>query len=239
VLTGVANTDQASRALNYLQAHSWSTLGSLTVSPETPNPSITPFYSPLPSGFEVEARLTANDPTGQLQLTALQLMRRFWGYQLSQDPGSTFWEHVEPDGTPNLKQFSSLAHGWAAGPVISLTTQVLGVQPTSPGFSRYVVTPHPADLTWMQGRVPTPYGPIDVSWQRQNNGQITMDISAPVGTTGQLVVPISGQAVTVEMDGRIIFAGKALSPNVKSDGATVSVDNVTPGHHRMIVGHER
>jgi hypothetical protein len=115
-------------------------------------------------------------------------MRSFWGYQLSQDPGSSFWEHVEPDGTPNLKQFSSLAHGWAAGPVISLTTQVLGVQPTDPGFSRYTVIPHPADLAWVQGRVPTPYGAIDVGWERDANGQFTMDISAPIGTTG----PISG-----------------------------------------------
>jgi Bacterial alpha-L-rhamnosidase C-terminal domain/Bacterial alpha-L-rhamnosidase 6 hairpin glycosidase domain len=237
VLTGVANSDRAKRALNYLQTHNWSSLGALTVSPETPNPSVSPFYSPLPSGFEVEARLTANDPTGQLQLTALQLMRSFWGYQLSQDPGSSFWEHVEPDGTPNLKQFSSLAHGWAAGPVISLTTEVLGVQPTDPGFSRYTVIPHPADLAWAQGRVPTPYGPIDVGWEREANGQFTMDISAPVGTTGRLVVPILDRAVTVKMDGQIIFAGQAWSPNVKSDGATVSVDDVTPGHHRLLVGH--
>jgi hypothetical protein len=237
VLTGVANPDRAKRALNYLQTHNWSSLGALTVSPETPNPSLAPFYSPLPSGFEVEARLTANDPTGQLQLTALQLMRSFWGYQLSQDPGSSFWEHVEPDGTPNLKQFSSLAHGWAAGPVISLTTEILGVQPAGPGFSRYAVIPHPADLTWAQGRVPTPYGPIDASWQRESNGQFTMDVSAPVGTRGRLVVPILDRAVTVKMDGEIIFAGQVRSPNVKSDGATVSVDDVAPGHHRLTVGH--
>jgi hypothetical protein len=237
VLTGVANRDRAKRALNYLQTHNWSSLGALTVSPKTPNPSVAPFYSPLPSGFEVEARLTANDPTGQLQLTALQLMRSFWGYQLSQDPGSSFWEHVEPDGTPNLKQFSSLAHGWAAGPVISLTTEVLGVQPTSPGFSSYAVIPHPADLAWVQGRVPTPYGPIDASWQSEANSQFTMHISAPVGTTGQLVVPILGRADTVEMDGQIIFAGQARLSNVKSDGATVSVGDVTPGHHRLLVRH--
>jgi hypothetical protein len=238
VLTGIAKGDRAKRAMNYLQAHNWSSLGSLTVSPETPNPSISPFYSPLPSGFEVEARLTANDPTGQLQLTAFQLMRTFWGYQLTQDPGSSFWEHVELDGTPNLQQFSSLAHGWAAGPVISLTTEVLGVHPTSPGFSSYAVIPHPGDLLWAQGRIPTPYGAIDAGWRREPDGRFTMDISAPVGTTGRLVAPTFGRVVKVELDGQIIFAGKARSPNVKSDSVTVSIESLAPGHHHLIVGYQ-
>jgi len=171
------------------------------------------------------------------QLTAFQLMRTFWGYQLSQDPGSSFWEHVEQDGTPNLQQFSSLAHGWAAGPVISLTTEVLGVRPTNSGFSSYAVIPHPGDLLWAQGRIPTPYGAIDAGWRREADGQFTMDISAPLGTTGRVVAPTLGRVVKVELDGQIIFAGKARSPNVKSDGVTVSIESLTPGYHHVIVGY--
>ena len=61
------------------------------------------------------------------------------GAGCSPGPGSTFWEHVLPGGDPNLAQFSSLAHGWAAGPTVSMTTKVLGVSPTEPGFSRFEV----------------------------------------------------------------------------------------------------
>ena len=134
VLTGVAGT-RATRALAFLRAHTWSRFGSLTIASEEANASLSPFYAPLPSGFEAQARFSGTgDARGVETLAGLDLVRRFWGYQLSQDPHSTLWEHARTDGTPNLGAFSSLAHGWAAGPTESLTTDVLGVDPTSAGL---------------------------------------------------------------------------------------------------------
>ncbi|BBA98532.1 putative alpha-L-rhamnosidase [Actinacidiphila reveromycinica] len=234
VLTGVADGDRSSQALTYLRKNNWSTYGSLTVSPSTPNASIQPFYEPLPSGFEASARLAVPDPSGTEQQQALQLMRTFWGHQLSEDPGSTLWEKANLDGDPGIAQFTSLAHGWAAGPTISLTTQVLGVQPTAAGFSGYSIVPTPGGLTWAQGSVPTPHGAISASWRSSAHG-FTLTATAPRGTRGELAVPTGGHKVRVSLDGRTVWDGTRAvgGAKVTADGTTVRVSGVGPGHHTL------
>lgn len=234
VLTGIASAGQSAQAMDYLHRNDWSTYGSLTVSPGTPNPSVQPFYEPLPTGFEASARLAVPDPTGTQQRQALQLIRTFWGHQLGQDPGGTLWEKANLAGEPGIAQFTSLAHGWAAGPTISLTTQVLGVQPTGPGFSRYSVVPTPGGLAWAQGSVPTPHGNITASWRSTPHG-FTLSSSAPRGTVGDLAVPTGGQKVRVELDGRTVWDGtRALGgAHVATDGVTVRVSGVGAGHHTL------
>jgi hypothetical protein len=46
-----------------------------------------------------------------------------------------------------------------------LSAEILGVEPIAPGFKVFQVYPHPADLTWAEGVVPTPRGDISVAWQ--------------------------------------------------------------------------
>lgn len=222
VLTGVADAARAKRSLAYLRAHNWSSLGSLTVG--TANASLSPFYAPLPTGFEADARIGTGDASG------LDLIRTFWGWQLAQDPGSTFWEHVQPDGTPNLKQFSSLAHGWAAAPTTILTTRVLGVQPTAAGFASYAVVPHAGDLKWAEGTVPTPHGDIAASWRAGTDG-FRLTVTVPGRTTARLAVPVHSR---VTLDGRVVWVGgKATAKGVTSDGTYVYADGVAAGEHAM------
>jgi hypothetical protein len=229
VLTGVASPAQATRALDYLHRTSWGQFGALTVAPSTPNPSIAPFYEPLSSGFEASARLSAADDSA-----ALNLLRTFWGYQLAQDPGGTFPEKLNPQGQPGIAQFTSFAHGWAAGPTVALTTQVLGVTPTGPGFSAYDVVPHPGDLTWSQGVVPTPRGDLKASWTTTRDG-FDLTATAPRGTVGRLAVPTGGVAVSVSLDGRRVWDGTHAvgGARVTTDGTYVYVSGVTPGRHDL------
>jgi hypothetical protein len=234
VLTGVADADRARRGLDYLRRTSWGPLGAFTVSPNTPNAAISPFYAPLPSAFEADARLRVADPTGLAGLQGLDLIRRFWGWQLDQDPGSTFWEHVQPDRTPNLKQFSSLAHGWAAGPTVALTRDTVGVSPTQPGYTGYAVVPHPGDLRWAQGSVPTPHGDLAASWQHGTDGTFRLEVTAPGGSRGRLAVPTFGAKVRVSLDGKPVWDGdRALAAGVTADAGYVFVDGVGPGTHRL------
>ncbi|MDL4774420.1 alpha-L-rhamnosidase C-terminal domain-containing protein [Actinomadura xylanilytica] len=225
VLAGVAGAARGRRAMAYLRANNWEKYGSLTVSQKTPNASLPPFYAPLPSTFETDARLEGRDASG------LDLIRTFWGHQLAQDPGSTFWEHMQPDGTPNLKQFSSLAHGWAAGPTVTLSTRVLGVRPTAAGYSSFAVVPFAGDLTWAEGTVPTPHGGIEASWRTDRHG-FGLTVRAPRGTTGRLAVPVSARTRKVTFDGRTVWAGgEATARGVSSDGAYVYFDGVSAGRH--------
>ena len=75
----------------------------------------------------------------------------------------------------------SWAHGWSSGAAPALTAYVLGVRPTRPGFSAFVVDPHPGDLSWARGVVPTPHGPLVVSW-RIDRGKLVVTVKAPPGT---------------------------------------------------------
>ena len=228
VLAGIASPTQAKRAMRYLQRNNWTDIGALTVSQSTPNASLPPFHAPLPSWFEVDARLAAPGASVLEQQSAFELMHRFWGWMLRQDPGSTFWEHVLPGGDPNLAQFSSLAHGWAAGPTVSMTTKVLGVSPTEPGFRRFEVRPHPGSLSWAEGTVPTPHGDVRAAWQRTGR-DFRLDASVPSGTVADLAVPAESQRVRVTLDGRVVWDGKSGPARPQDGYATVA--GVGPGNH--------
>lgn len=234
VLTGIASPDQAKRAMDYLRRTSWSRYGALTVAPSTPNPSIQPFYEPVPSGFEASARLQLGDPSGVAQQSAFDLLRTFWGYQLAQDPSSTYPEKLNLVGQPGIAQFTSLAHGWAAAPTTILSTQVLGVDPTGPGFSTYEIVPHPGDLTWAQGTVPTPNGDIATSWRASSTG-FDLQASSPAGTSGRLAVPTDAVATKVSLDGRTVWDGHQAigGSQAVSDGSYVYVSGVGAGRHDL------
>jgi Bacterial alpha-L-rhamnosidase 6 hairpin glycosidase domain/Bacterial alpha-L-rhamnosidase C-terminal domain len=236
VLTGVASPAQSASALAYLRANNWSDHGSLTVSPSTPNASISPNYEPLPSGFEAEDRLDDDSALSQLQGEAL--LNAYWGYQLGQDPGSTYWEATTTAGQPALGQFTSLAHGWAAAPTIALTNDTLGVTPTSGGYATFDVVPHPGDLTWAQGVVPTPHGSISTSWQATSGG-FTLHTTVPRSGRARLAVPTSGARSVVRLDGRVVWDGRHAvgGAHASSDGGYVYVDGVGQGSHTLQAQH--
>ena len=74
----------------------------------------------------------------------------------------------------------SFDHGWSSGAAPALTEYVLGVVPTSPGFATFTVGPHPGDLNYAEGDVPTPHGLIHVAW-KATGGALALGVSAPPG----------------------------------------------------------
>ena len=99
----------------------------------------------------------------------LKDMRSYWGGML--DLGATsFWELYNPEekGAAHMAMYGrpygrSACHAWGASPVYLLGRHYLGVEPTTPGFATYAVKPALGGLGWMEGKVPTPTGPVSVS----------------------------------------------------------------------------
>jgi len=59
---------------------------------------------------------------------------------------------------------------------------ILGVEPLSPGYRTFRVRPQPVrGVTWAKGSVPTPYGPIEVSWKMGPKGP-EVQVKHPAGT---------------------------------------------------------
>jgi hypothetical protein len=219
VLDGVVTGDQAASALSFISSHLRTTYG--VMNGESSNdPYMSPYISPFISSTELLARLALHDTSG-----ALDLLRREWGHMVDTDPNTTVWERMDftgdaagapyqvtsgviPPNSPAGRGFTSLAHGWAGGPVAALSGYVLGIRPTAPGFSSWIVEPQVGDLRFAQGQAPTPHGPIVSRWRR-GRGSFVLTAGGPRRTTGQVAVPLLGAARTIARDGVVVWNGHA------------------------------
>jgi len=127
---------------------------------------------------------------------AVDYIRLGWGLML--DHGATScWEMWD--------RHSSFCHGWSAAPAMILPAYVLGVRPTAPGFARFDVCPCTADLAWAKGAVPTPHGPIRVSWKKQGDAAgVTCEVTVPEGTRARFSLPRdkTGSGAVTVLDGQ-------------------------------------
>jgi len=180
VLSGIATRDQSSSALGYLSEHTRRDYGNTIADRNAWDAPAWGMLSgervyPFMSYFEVSARLEQDDDAG-----ALDELRRTWGYMLQVGPG-TMWETIGQYGGGPTDVHPSLDAGWSSGAAPALTRYVLGVEPTSPGFQTFRVDPHVDTLDFASGDVPTPHGPIHVSW-RARDAAVSIAVDAPPGT---------------------------------------------------------
>jgi Bacterial alpha-L-rhamnosidase 6 hairpin glycosidase domain/Bacterial alpha-L-rhamnosidase C-terminal domain len=198
ILAGLATLDQARSALAYLEAHDWQPYGAAIADNDV--------WGGFPWGTDADMRvypfisyyeLLARYQSG-LDDSALALIRREWGYMLANGPQTTMWETIGPYGSPPVNGKPSYDHGWSSGAAPALTSYALGVMPASPGFGSYAAEPHPGDLRWARGTVPTPHGPIAFRWA-DVRGAITATVVSPV--PGEITLPADGAAT---LDGKSI-----------------------------------
>jgi len=147
--------------------------------------------------YMMEARALAGD-----YVETAETIRRYWGGML--DFGATtFWEDFDLDWfagagrideppVPGKKDLHadygrfcyeglrhSFCHGWAGGPTAWLSEHLLGIKPLEPGFKTARVQPRLVDLDWLEGALPTPFGPIRVTAEKGGGGQIKFDVRKP------------------------------------------------------------
>lgn len=166
--------------------------------------------------------------------SAIDQIKRMYGWMYTHDPEITAWEGIGPDGSPYEGSYTSMAHGWSTGVLPALSNELLGVTPTGPGFATWTVTPHPGSVAWARGQVPTPHGPLAVRWEQgAGNGSspaFTLHVTVPKGTGGRVSLPVGGSgAVRVNADGRPVTTARA-------EGGYVHLDGVGAGAHMFTVG---
>lgn len=147
--------------------------------------------------YMLQAKAKAGDYDG-----AIKNIRDYWGGML--DLGATtFWEDFDLSWKENgaridelvprdkvdvhasygafsyKKLRHSLAHGWASGPTSWLTEHILGVKVIEPGCRVIKIEPHLADLEFVEGSFPTPYGVVKIKHTKLANGKIKSEINAP------------------------------------------------------------
>ncbi len=180
VLARIGAPGQRASALAYLWAHNVRDYGNTVSDSQTWDDPAWGYQAservyPFMSYFELLARFKSGDTAN-----ALNLIRREWGYMVALAPG-TMWETIGPFGGKPTDERPSFDAGWSAGAAAALTSYVLGVKPTSPGFATFTIFPHTGDLSFVAGDSPTPHGPIHVSWRSAPEGFVLV-VKAPAGT---------------------------------------------------------
>jgi alpha-L-rhamnosidase len=237
VLFGVAPIDQALAILQRADAALATPNGPLNFSPNSGVNSLlgplTPVISPFMSGFEANAHFEVNDATG-----ALDLIRTVWGHMRKGQPfysGAT-WERLAADGTP---AGASLAHAWGSGPTAALSKYVLGVRPIEPGYKAWLIEPQPGDLSWAEGRVPTPYGPIQVRWEKQS-GRFVLEVNVPAGTRASIGLPAKGSSLSLSVNGKTVNGARSagitsVSGQPGNRVGFVYLNDLAPGSYQITV----
>jgi len=129
----------------------------------------------------------------------LRQTRERWGFML--DAGTTTCWETFP--RPEARHYTrSYCHAWSAGPAYFLSAYQLGVRPAAPGFEKAAIAPQPAGLRWARGRMPTPHGEIEVSWEIREDefelatrlpSGIRSEVTLPVSVTGFPSLEVSGE----------------------------------------------
>jgi hypothetical protein len=125
--------------------------------------------------------------TAGLVREALAEMRSYYHHMLKHG-ATTTWDVVDrslPGIARPAAGSMSQCHGWSAGPAYLLPAHILGVTPASPGFGSVIIRPDLGDLSWAEGEIPTPHGPIHVALDVAGAGEVEL----PREVTGTLYLP--------------------------------------------------
>jgi hypothetical protein len=147
---------------------------------------------------------------GRIDLLLADL-RANYGTMIEHD-ATTCWEmYPKPlnrRSHPNVLTRSH-CHAWSAAPGYFLGACILGVRGADPGWSKVLVEPQTANLSWARGTVPLPGGGrIDVSWRLEaNSNRMFIRAEAPSSVELAIKAPEGYEAVieqvALETIGRI------------------------------------
>lgn len=231
VTAGVADRTRAASALDHLEATTKRPYGNAFMD----NDTLFAGASQRVYAFTSYPELVARFETGRAD-SAIDQIKRTYGWMEKHDPGITHWEGIGPGGSLYEDAYTSMAHGWSTGVLPALTNQLLGAKPASPGFATWSVRPHPGSVTWARGQVPTPQGPLSVGWRQEGDGRFALTVTAPPGTRGEVAVPTGGDRVTVYVDDRMAWDGtKPTASGARSEKDYIVIPDVGPGRHVVTV----
>ena len=137
---------------------------------------------------------------------ALNMIRWYWGGMLRHG-AVTWWEFFNPRAAADAVPGGSLCHGYGVYPNIFLPTELAGVRPAAPGFTRIYFNPI-LGVSWVKAEIPTPHGRISVSWRMRGGGELEVTINAnyPLEVIPLLEPEVSASAIFHVGDGVSILA---------------------------------
>lgn len=122
------------------------------------------------------------------------------------------WKHMVESGTTitweawdmKYKPNQDWNHAWGAAPANLLPRYLLGAQALEPGWKTARICPHTSGLNYAKGKIPTPKGPIIISWE--NSETFTLSLTLPDEMSAQIELPHNNDGSGVTINGEIVAA---------------------------------
>ena len=163
------------------------------------------------------------------QTEALDRMKARYGAMVN-DEWTTLWELF---GNPGGGTHN---HAWSGGPLISMSGNVAGVYPETPGYETYHVIPQLGYLNQVDCTVPSVKGDIMVDIDRDLTAETySMTLTSPEGTVARVAVPrFEGKNTVVSVNDTVLFqdgkaAGTVAGVEYESNDDQYIYFNVQPG----------
>jgi len=140
-----------------------------------------------------------------------------YGWWIEQG-ATTTWEQWDGEGSRNHPMFG--------GGIVWFYRKLAGMNadPEHPGYRNIIFKPQPvADITYASYSNQTPYGSASIRWEKRN-GNFTMRINVPVGSTATVYIPAAGESLLTE-------SGKPIGK-----AGDISVSGIENGYARLKFG---
>lgn len=224
-------TTSAERTINISKALSsrWGKYGA-------PAPEAGATVSPFISSFELQAHYIAGQPE-----SAVELMRFMWGDFMLDDPrmtNSTFIEGYSTDGSLHYAPYTndprvSHSHGWATGPTSALTFYAAGLQLTSAAGKTWKLAPSLGGLENVEAGYETTVGSFSSNVKAAGDGGLTIEFSAPTGTSGVISVEHPGKAGKLRIHDVDCKSGDIVVQFAAGETGRVETHNVSGGTYKI------
>lgn len=141
------------------------------------------------------------------------------------------WDGIKADGemqSPKMNSFNHYSYG-AIGDWMYRVMAGVNTDSVSTGYKKIVIAPHPGgNLTLVNANLETVYGHLNSQWQL-NNDVMTMDVTVPVNTSAEIVLPKGAQSDVTE-GGQPVNGVKTIS-NVRKEGADLRLNVGSGTYH--------
>jgi len=232
VLAGIAKGAKAKSVLDYLANNTALPYGNAFMDDDSLVGGGSKRVYAFMSTFDIRARFEIGDESSVS--SALDEIRRLFGWMYTQDPEVTFWEGIGTDGSMYQGGFTSAAHGWSTGIVGLLTNYILGMTFFEPGTGLSFSPAYTPEITWARGQVNAMGMAVGYEWGDVNDTR-TMELDLPEEVEARVVIRDTSDII-VSHNGNIVWhSGVAQVGNVrKNDKGHVEVLGLTGGKHTVI-----
>ncbi len=125
------------------------------------------------------------------------------------------WKHMFESGTTitweawdqKYKPNQDWNHAWGAAPANLLPRYVLGAQALQAGWKTTRIRPHTSGLSYAKGKIPTPKGPIFISWDNTNT--FTLSLTLPEYIAAMVEIPAAKGSTQVYVNGERVAANRS------------------------------